>query len=157
VPYQAEQKQEVNIPTIVPQEEQKKKEDKKEAEKKEDKIDIPVQTQPEPAIPEAVAETEVVKEAKDSTLIFKVQIVASSSKKKFSKKQLNGQPAAKYYEEGGFYKYTVGESADYDEIVKVREALVGNFPEAFIIAFRGDQKVDIRTAIREFRANKNKQ
>jgi len=157
VPYQAEQKQEVNIPTIVPQEEKKKKEEKKEEEKKEDKIDIPVQTQPEPAIPEAVAETEVVKEAKDSTLIFKVQIVASSSKKKFSKKQLNGQPAAKYYEEGGFYKYTVGESADYDEIVKVREALVGNFPEAFIIAFRGDQKVDIRTAIREFRANKNKQ
>ena len=134
VPYQAEQKLEVNIPTIVPQEEQKKKEDKKEAEKKEDKIDIPVHTQPEPAIPEAVAETEVVKEAKDSTLIFKVQIVASSSKKKFSKKQLNGQPAAKYYEEGGFYK-----------------------PEAFIIAFRGGQKVDIRTAIREFRANKNKQ
>lgn len=155
MPYQAEQTQEVSIPTIVPQEETAQQEPQ--PKEKKAKASVQVQTQPEPAIPEPVAETEVVKEAKDSTLIFKVQIVASTTRQKFSKSKLNGQGKAECFEEGGFFKYTVGKSSDYDEIVKVRENLVGNFPEAFIIAFRGDKKIDTRAAIREFRANKNKQ
>lgn len=155
MPYQAEQTQEVSIPTIVPQEETAQQEPQ--PKEKKAKASVQVQTQPEPAITEPVAETEVVKETKDSTLIFKVQIVASTTRQKFSKSKLNGQGKAECFEEGGFFKYTVGKSSDYDEIVKVRENLVGNFPEAFIIAFRGDKKIDTRAAIREFRANKNKQ
>lgn len=155
MPYQAEQTQEVSIPTIVPQEETAQQEPQ--PKEKKAKASVQVQTQPEPAIPEPVAETEVVKKTKDSTLIFKVQIVASTTRQKFSKSKLNGQGKAECFEEGGFFKYTVGKSSDYDEIVKVRENLVGNFPEAFIIAFRGDKKIDTRAAIREFRANKNKQ
>lgn len=155
MPYQAEQTQEVSIPTIVPQEETAQQE--AQPKEKKAKASVQVQTQPEPAITEPVAETEVVKETKDSTLIFKVQIVASTTRQKFSKSKLNGQGKAECFEEGGFFKYTVGKSSDYDEIVKVRENLVGNFPEAFIIAFRGDKKIDTRAAIREFRANKNKQ
>jgi N-acetylmuramoyl-L-alanine amidase len=155
MPYQAEQTQEVSIPTIVPQEETAQQEPQ--PKEKKAKASVQVQTQPEPAIPEPVAETEVVKETKDSTLIFKVQIVASTTRQKFSKSKLNGQGKAECFEEGGFFKYTVGKSSDYDEIVKVRENLVGNFPEAFIIAFRGDKKIDTRAAIHEFRANKNKQ
>jgi N-acetylmuramoyl-L-alanine amidase len=155
MPYQAEQTQEVSIPTIVPQEETAQQEPQ--PKEKKAKASVQVQTQPEPAIPEPVAETEVAKETKDSTLIFKVQIVASTTRQKFSKSKLNGQGKAECFEEGGFFKYTVGKSSDYDEIVKVRENLVGNFPEAFIIAFRGDKKIDTRAAIREFRANKNKQ
>ena len=155
MPYQAEQTQEVSIPTIVPQEETAQQEPQ--PKEKKAKASVQVQTQPEPAIPEPVAETEVAKETKDSTLIFKVQIVASTTRQKFSKSKLNGQGKAECFEEGGFFKYTVGKSSNYDEIVKVRENLVGNFPEAFIIAFRGDKKIDTRAAIREFRANKNKQ
>ena len=159
VPYQAEQTQPVNIPSVVPP-----KEEKEELAE----TTTPVVTQNEPAKTTVPAtpqkETavtaepvEVTKEntnVQDASLIFKVQILASASPKKISKKQLNGQPAAKYYEEGGFYKYTVGESTDYDEIVQVRESLVKNFPEAFVIAFKGGQKVDIRAAIREYRAKK---
>jgi N-acetylmuramoyl-L-alanine amidase len=159
VPYQAEQTQPVNVPSVVPP-----KEEKEELAE----TTTPVVTQNEPAKTTVPAtpqkETavtaepvEVTKEntnVQDASLIFKVQILASASPKKISKKQLNGQPAAKYYEEGGFYKYTVGESTDYDEIVQVRESLVKNFPEAFVIAFKGGQKVDIRAAIREYRAKK---
>ena len=157
VPYQTEQNEKVNIPTIVPQEEVAPKKQPIEKEQKA-KVQVPTQVQTEPSVPETVVEVEkeTAKEAKDSIIIFKVQIMASASKQKISKSKLNGQPEAKYYEENGFYKYTVGESSDYDEIVKVRESLVGNFPEAFIIAFKGEQKVDTRTAIREYRANKNK-
>ena len=147
VPYQADQKEEINIPSVVPQEE------KTETARK----TVPVNVQKEPATPpvkvEVVKEEQEQVETQDSTLVFKVQIMASTSRQKISKSKLDGLEA-KYYEEGGFYKYTVGESQDFDEIAKIRERLVGNFPEAFVIAFKGVQKVDTRAAIREFRANK---
>ena len=109
----------------------------------------------EQASSEAPAKVEEVKEPADSSLAFKVQIMASNTRQKINKSKLKGQEL-QCYEEGGFYKYTVGESADYDEIVKLRELLVANFPQAFIIAFKGGKKVDTRVAIREFRANKKK-
>lgn len=144
VPYLADDQQDVNIPQVVPQED------------KAEKASVPVKVQKEPAVPVTPSEVEVVNDLQNSVLVFKVQIIASTSRQRFSKSKLNGQGEAKCYEEGGFYKYTVGESEDYDEIVKVREALVDNFPEAFIIAFKGNQRIDTRDAIREFRANKNK-
>ncbi len=147
VPYQAEQAPSANIPSVVPPSEKKEEQSK---------TVVPVKVQKEPAV--KPAKIEVVKDEevqrKDSSLIFKVQIMASPSRERISKKKLNGQPAAECFEEGGFYKYTVGNSEDYDEIVKIRESLVGNFPEAFIIAFKGGEKVDTRAAIREFRAKK---
>lgn len=146
VPYQAEQTQPVNIPSVVPPSEEKEEPAK---------MSAPATAQKETTVtPEPVEVTKEDTSVQDASPIFKVQILASASPKKISKKQLNGQPAAKYYEEGGFYKYTVGESTDYDEIVQVRESLVKNFPEAFVIAFKGGQKVDIRAAIREYRAKK---
>lgn len=147
VPYQAEQAPSANIPSVVPPSEKNEEQPK---------TVVPVKVQKEPAV--KPAKIEVVKDEevqrKDSTLVFKVQIMASPSRERISKKKLNGQPPAECFEEGGFYKYTVGNSEDYDEIVRIRESLVGNFPEAFIIAFKGGEKVDTRAAIREFRAKK---
>lgn len=141
VPYKAEEQQDINIPSVVPQEEQPQQE----------KVSVPAKEQ---ATSKATSKEEVA--SKDAALVFKVQIMASTSSKKFKKSQLNGQGEVKCYQEGGFYKYTVGESEDYDEMMKVRDALIGNFPEAFVIAFKGGKRIDTREAIREFRANKNK-
>lgn len=141
VPYKAEEQQDINIPSVVPQEEQPQQE----------KVSVPAKEQ---AASKATSKEEVA--SKDAALVFKVQIMASTSSKKFKKSQLNGQGEVKCYQEGGFYKYTVGESEDYDEMMKVRDALIGNFPEAFVIAFKGGKRIDTREAIREFRANKNK-
>lgn len=146
VPYRADQSEEINIPSVVPQE-------KKEQKQKKSAAPVPVKVQEEPTMP--VAKVDSTQEMADSNLVFKVQIMASTSRQEISKSKLNGQEA-QYYEEGGFYKYTVGESADYDEIVKVRKLLLNQFPEAFIIAFKGRQKVNTQAAIREFRTNKKK-
>lgn len=146
VPYRADQSEEINIPSVVPQE-------KKEQKQKKSAAPVPVKVQEEPAVP--VAKVDSTQEMADSNLVFKVQIMASTSRQEINKSKLNGQEA-QYYEEGGFYKYTVGESADYDEIVKVRKLLLNQFPEAFIIAFKGRQKVNTQAAIREFRTNKKK-
>ena len=88
--------------------------------------------------------------------VFKVQILASSSKVKPGDARLKGQKAD-YYREGGMYKYTVGASDNYYEIYRLRKSLASAFPEAFIIAFKDGSRMDVNEAIREFksrRANK---
>ena len=94
--------------------------------------------------------------ATSSAPVFKVQILASSSKLSLSSPQLKGQQNVDSYEEGGLYKFTVGASTDYNEIYQLRKSLLDKFPQAFIIAFKDGQKTDVRKAIEEFKRNKVK-
>ena len=105
--------------------------------------------QPEPVQQQAPAPVVILP-------VFKVQILASSSKVKPGDARLKGQKAD-YYREGGMYKYTVGASDNYYEIYRLRKSLASAFPEAFIIAFKDGSRMDVNEAIREFksrRANK---
>jgi N-acetylmuramoyl-L-alanine amidase len=109
----------------------------------------------EPAKPTEPAKPAVVA-ASSSAPVFKVQILASSSKLTPSSPQLKGQEGTDCYEEGGLYKFTVGASTDYNEIYQLRKSLLEKFPQAFIIAFKDGQKTDVRQAIAEFKKNKLK-
>ena len=91
-----------------------------------------------------------------SAPVFKVQILASSSKLPLSSPQFKGQEDIDSYEEGGLYKFTVGASTDYNEIYQLRKSLLDKFPQAFIIAFKDGQKTDVRKAIEEFKNRKVK-
>ena len=105
--------------------------------------------QPEPVQQQAPAPVVILP-------VFKVQILASSSKVKPGDARLKGHKAD-YYREGGMYKYTVGASDNYYEIYRLRKSLASAFPEAFIIAFKDGSRMDVNEAIREFksrRANK---
>ena len=95
----------------------------------------------------------VVAEKKDAP-VFKVQILASSTKLKPNNPQLKGQTKADYYQEGGLYKYTLGSSENYNEIYQLRKAQLANFPQAFIIAFKNGQKMNVQEAIQEFKRGK---
>ena len=86
--------------------------------------------------------------------VFKVQILASSYKLKAGAPSLKGQKDTDYYQEGGMYKYTVGASTDYNEIYRLRKSLLASFPQAFIIAFRNGEKMNVQAAIQEFKARK---
>jgi len=165
VPYKAEPQQEVKIPTVVP--ETVKPEPKQEAkqvvkqevqpEVKNEKWDTVVQITPQVEKPvAATVEKPVASAEKQQTtgLIFKVQILASGSKLPSSSAQLKGQENVDFYEEGGLYKFTVGASADYNEIYQLRKSLLEKFPQAFIIAFKNGQKTDVRQAIEEFKKRK---
>ena len=88
--------------------------------------------------------------------VFKVQILVSKTKLKSSDARLKGQKSAAYYQEGGMYKYTLGSSTDYNEIYRLRKSILDKFPEAFIIAFKGDAKMNVQEAIREFKKNRLK-
>ena len=136
------------------------KKEKKRKKKDEEKVDTIVTEKPVAPVEKPVAPVEkpaapVEKPvASSSAPIFKVQILASSSKLPKTSPQLKNQEDADCYEEGGLYKYTVGASADYNEIYRLRKTLLNKFPEAFIIAFKDGEKMDVRQAIAEFKRKK---
>ena len=88
---------------------------------------------------------------KSEAPVFKVQILTSRVKLKSRSRQLKGQEDADFYKDGNLYKYTVGASTNYNEIYRLRKQLLSKFPEAFIIAFKNGQRMDVQQAIREFK------
>lgn len=89
------------------------------------------------------------KEVKDTGKpVFKVQILTSSKRIKADDARLKGEKDVDSYEEGGLVKYTVGASEDYQEISRLRKQLAEKFPEAFVIAFRNGQKMNVNEAIK---------
>ena len=85
--------------------------------------------------------------------VFKIQIFASDKKLKSNDKRLKGVKAS-YYKEGAWYKYTYGETNDYDEIRRMRKEIAKKFSEAFIVAFIDGKKVKTKDAIDIYRQQK---
>lgn len=180
VPYKAEPKQETVIPTIVPKDEPTKESKKKKQKRDKDTLEeapadtMPVNTQPvvvpeKPATPikeqpaDTVKQQPTVKQEpthpqqptiQHEVPLFKVQVLASSTRIATTSPRLKGLKDIGCYEEGGLYKYTVGASTDYNEMSRLRKSIADKFPQSFIIAFKGGQKMDIRQAIQEFKNNK---
>jgi len=77
---------------------------------------------------------------------FKVQFISSRSKLKPNDKKLKEIKHVDYYEEGGLYKYTTGNTSNYEKIQSIRKETQSKFPDAFIIAFLGDKKIPVAEA-----------
>lgn len=105
----------------------------------------PVQT---PTLPAANAVQEVP--------VFKIQILTTHRKLASTDAALKGLKGCEWYEAGGDVKYTYGSSADYNEIRRLRKEIIDRFPDAFIIAFKNGQRMDVNEAIRTFLQNKKK-
>ncbi len=88
--------------------------------------------------------------------VFKVQIMACDVKLRTNDPRLKGVQPVDFYQENGLYKYTVGSSANYNEIASLRKTVSAKFPQAFIIAFKNGQKVNVQAAIQEFKQIKNR-
>jgi len=72
--------------------------------------------------------------------IYKVQILTSSKQLKEKDPLLKGHKAD-YFQEKNLYKYTVGETFDWNEIQSLRKNLLKDFKDAFIITFENGVKV----------------
>ena len=113
------------------------------------KPDIPRQQEPQEAV---VAELAAPNSSEAP--VFKVQIMASGTQLSTNSRQLKGLKGVDCYQEGQYWKYTVGASTDYNAIYRMRKEVLGKFPQAFIIAFKNGKKVDVQAAIREFKNRK---
>ncbi|MBQ2497201.1 MAG: N-acetylmuramoyl-L-alanine amidase, partial [Prevotella sp.] len=136
--------------------EEKKVEEKKIEEKKVEEKKVEEKKPEEPKIEEKKPEEaqKVVEEVKDDAPIFKVQISSGRTKRSPKDSQFKGLANVEFYEEGGLFKYTVGNSTDYNAIAQLRKEILDKFPGAFIIAFKNGVKINVNEAISEFKARK---
>lgn len=87
--------------------------------------------------------------------VFKIQILTSGRKLPSKSKQFKGLSPVDSYEENGIIKYTYGADTNYNKILRLKRNKVDSkFKDAFIIAFKDGQKVNINQAIREFKRNR---
>lgn len=89
-------------------------------------------------------------------ITFKVQILTASRPLAQNDRRLKGLKGVEYYKEKGIYKYTCGASADYNQVLRTRRSLLPRFKDAFIIAFRNGEKMNVQEAIKEFKKRRNK-
>ena len=86
--------------------------------------------------------------------IFKIQILISRKELNKNDSRLKGETDFDFYIENDIYKYTIGYTNNYDEILKIRKRICVKFKDAFIIAFKGKDKMNIHEAIQEFIKNR---
>lgn len=91
----------------------------------------------------------------DNKPVFKIQILTSDRILPAQSRLFKGLSPVSRYKENGIYKYTYGESTDYNRILRLKRSKVdGKFKDAFIIAFKNGEKMNINQAIREFKKNR---
>lgn len=182
VPYRPQDIKETQLAQVVPDEYKEKERQKQQqaaaAQKRSQPTTQPKQAeskQPQPAQPKQAAtplptgEGQGVghpSEGKEKVLpsveqeaglpVFKIQILTGRQKLKTTDRQFKGLADVDCFEEAGMYKYTVGASSDYNAIARQRREILDKFPEAFIIAFKNGQKMNVNEAIAEFKKNRKK-
>ena len=57
---------------------------------------------------------------------------------------LKGMKDVNVFFENGMYKYTIGEDTDHKKIQELRKKNLDKFPNAFLIAFRGNRKLNAK-------------
>lgn len=92
----------------------------------------------------------------EDEIIFKIQIMTSSEQLKTTDSRFKGLKNIEHYFENGLYKYTFGTSSNYNEIRRLRKEIAPKFQDAFIIAFRNGEKMNINEAIKEFLKRRNR-
>lgn len=107
---------------------------------------------PQPKAQEKTVEPET--KADEGKPVFKIQILTSDKKLPSKSKQFKGLSPVTYYQEKGMYKYTYGESTDYNKVLRTKRQISAKFKGAFIIAFKNGQKMDVNQDIKEFKNNR---
>ena len=111
---------------------------------------------PEPAAG-PTADTPADTPADEDRPVFKIQFMTAGRKLPAGSKQFKGLSPVHCYQENGIYKYTFGSDTDYNKVLRLKRTKVDSkFKDAFIIAFKRGQKMNVQEAIKEFKKRKNR-
>lgn len=157
VPYKAEEPT-INIVDVVHGQEKKE-------EVRAEKPDKTVKAEEKEEKKEGKKKKEKEEEEKEKTLyvasgdnagvpVFKVQILATDKPFKKGDAHFKGRTDYNQYTENGMTKYTIGETTDYNEILRLKSELQATFGDCFVVAFKEGQKMNISEAIKEYKRNK---
>jgi len=79
--------------------------------------------------------------------IFKVQFLSLSTQKELSGKKYDQLPKISSYKYKGFFRYTSGETQDYEKAIKLQSQVrKAGFADAFIIAFYKGERISLKKA-----------
>ena len=87
----------------------------------------------------------------NSKPVFKVQFLISPKHLVPGSTQFKGV-LGEAYKEGNVYKYMYGSTTNYNEATKLKNAIADRFPDAFIVAFKDGEKVNVADAINEWKS-----
>ena len=154
VPYRAADRQESTLPKIVPDSY------KEEAENRRVKKQEPVRRTRVSKTDDSDRKADTVasqsRNAPKDAPVFKLQIFVGNRNLRKGDAHFKGETEFDSFQEGNLVKYTLGASTNYNEIYRLRKEKMEKFPEAFIIAFKNEEKYDVNQAIREFKQNRNR-
>lgn len=90
--------------------------------------------------------------------VFKVQVFAVARKLQPNDPLLKGRKDVSALQTAGssLTKYTIGASNDYNEIIKLRDTLRADFPQAYIIALKDGKPMNLSQAIIEYKKYNSK-
>ncbi len=88
--------------------------------------------------------------------VFKIQILTSDKPLPKNDRRFKGLTEVDHYKEGKIYKYTYAASTDYNKVLREKRKIGSLFKDAFIIAFRGEEKMNVNEAISEFKKTNEK-
>ena len=93
---------------------------------------MPVVTAPAPAIP--------------SSLFFAVQLAVSRNELTCAPENFKGLEGIWKEEQYGLFKYYCGKISTYKEVEALKTTVVEQYPDAYIVAFEKDRKIDLNEA-----------
>lgn len=109
------------------------------------KINDPAINEPQENI---IPEISNPSEAATDNIVFKIQLFALERLLQANHSAFKGLQGVTHYKEGNLYKYTYGETSSYKETEAIRKSIAKKFPEAYIIAFKGEAKITVSQAIK---------
>ena len=85
----------------------------------------------------------------DASIVFKVQIAAGSKKLDTKSYNFNGLNDISRTKSKSMYRYFYGNTSSYDTATKLKEeALDKGYKSAFIVAYKNDERIAIKTALK---------
>ena len=92
--------------------------------------------------------TKKIEKKTNERLIFKLQLFTIDHALRSDDRHFKGLSPVEYYEEGGRYKYTYGATANYEDAKRLQKDIIDKFPEAFVVAFLNQQRIELAEAIK---------
>lgn len=99
-----------------------------------------------PKSDQMAAKTSDAKATVQQRVVYKVQVASSSVKFANGKGILAKFPDATYYMDKGQYKYTVGETNSYLEVLALQKKVRASVPDCFVVAFLNGKRISIQDA-----------
>lgn len=92
--------------------------------------------------------TKKIEQKTNERPIFKLQLFTIGHALRSDDRHFKGLSPVEYYEEGGRYKYTYGATTNYEDAKRLQKDIIDKFPEAFVVAFLNQQRIELAEAIK---------